>query len=74
MCSSLVQYQLGDVKVNTAKDYRKEIFDYIRKYTRVRKDIDNIIIAEEHNKYIADKEVQKFHHEIEVKEKTCTCK
>ena len=54
--------------MNTAKDYRKEIFNNIRKHVIVNEDIDNIIIAGEYNQYVADKEVQKLHNEIGVKE------
>ena len=55
--SSLAQYQLADAKVNIAKDYRKEIFNNMRKYIRVNKEIDHIIIAGDYNQYIVDKEV-----------------
>ena len=66
--SSLAQYQLAVAKVNIVKDYRKEIFDNMRKYVRMNGEIGDIIIAGDYNQYIVDKEVWKFHDEIEVKE------
>lgn len=66
--SSLAQYHLADAKVKKAKECRKEIFEEIRKHAQANKEINNVIIAGDYNQNIADKEVQKFHEDIGVKE------
>jgi len=66
--SSLAQYQFIDAKAKKSKEYRKEIFDEIKKHIRSNNEISDIIIAGDYNQCIYDREVQKFHEEIGVKE------
>lgn len=68
VCSSLAQCHLADAKVKKAKEHRKEMFEEIRKHVRTNEEINDIIIAGDYNQNIADKEVQKFHEDIGVKE------
>ena len=57
-----------DGKVRSTGEYRKEIFNEIKKYVNSNEDINDIIIAGDYNQHIADNEVRKFHAELGVSE------
>ena len=57
-----------DGKVRLTGEYRKEIFNKIKKYVNSNEDINDIIIAGDYNQYVVDNEVRKFHAELEVSE------
>jgi len=66
--SSLAQYHMKDAKIKKAKDYRREIFDEIKRHIQGNESINDIIIAGDYNQNINDREVKKFHEDIGVRE------
>ena len=63
---SLSQYQLKDGKVRSTGEYRKEIFNEIKKYVNSNEDINDIIIARDFNQHIGANEIQHFFLKIGV--------
>jgi len=66
VCCSLTQYNRIDGKMNPTSIYRKEILDEIRKHIRENLQINDIIIGGDYNQYIGDKDIRKFHDDIDV--------
>ena len=52
---SLTQYNLIDRKIKSISDYRKELFEKIKKYVKESPKINDIIIARDYNQNIAEK-------------------
>lgn len=61
---SLTQYIRIDGNVRTTTEYRKEIFEDIKKHIRENPDITDVLIGGDYNQYIGDRQVMKFHEEI----------
>ena len=57
-----------DGKVRLTGEYRKEIFNEIKKHINSNEDINDIIIAGDYNQFVVDNEVRKFHTELGVSE------
>ena len=66
VCCSLTQYNRIDGKINPTSIYRKEILDKICKHIWENPQINDIIIGGDYNQYIGDKDIRKFHNDIEV--------
>ena len=66
MCCSLTQYNRIDGDINTSTKYRKEVFKEIMNHVRENPEITDIIIGGDYNQYLNDKEIRKFHEELDV--------